>query len=357
MTGKIKEILDTMAAQINSETTSRFVRHHLFSDEINPPPCRRWSYLNQFMTYLSGTMDARGIRQWEEAGRSVRRGAKPLYILVPMLYPPVKVEGDDKSNGKAVLKILKGFRLVPVFRVEDTTGAPLDYEEKLKVLDIEALPLIEVAKALGVTVEAGLTFDYVAVYRSKSKKIILGTANKSVFLHELSHAVDFALPGRNEDYAFGEVVAELSAAFLGSLFEVPIDIPSTKAYIQKWSGKGHVAFKLVDALQRVEEIYRFIEHTRKKYRKKVRVHPVKSIPAVRRPGKREASAEQTLFTDIPIQRRSQTYNPHIRKWVKRDDTTGLFRSVKKDGKPFKRIVREKSNVIDFPIALYRFPDD
>ena len=35
--------------------------------------------------------------------------------------------------------------------------------------------------------------------------------------------------------------------------------------------------------------------------------------------------------------RTQIYNPKIGKWVKRDSKTGLFTSVKGDGKPFSRV--------------------
>jgi antirestriction protein ArdC len=92
-----------------------------------------------------------------------------------------------------------------------------------------------------------------------------------VFLHELSHAVDYSLPDRKDDYAYGEVVAELSAAFLGSLYGIDIHIPSTKAYIDNWAGKNnHAAFKLIDAVKRVEAIFSYVEaHRDKRKRKKV----------------------------------------------------------------------------------------
>lgn len=39
--------------------------------------------------------------------------------------------------------------------------------------------------------------------------------------------------------------------------------------------------------------------------------------------------------------RSQTYNPHNDRWVKRDAGTGRFIDQKADQKPFKGIRREK----------------
>lgn len=39
--------------------------------------------------------------------------------------------------------------------------------------------------------------------------------------------------------------------------------------------------------------------------------------------------------------RSQTYNPKIEQWVKRDSDTGRFMDVKQDGTPFKGVTKEK----------------
>lgn len=270
MTEKAKETLDDLVRQISSTQASGFIRHHLFSDGADIP-CRRWSLLNQFIVFVHGTGDARGIRQWNAAGRKVKKGAHSFGILVPMLYPKKQDEKDkekegDKPDGEEEPeKTLAGFKLMPVFRAEDTEGKALDYEEKMKSLDVERLPLVEVARKLGVTVQAGLTFDgSAASYRPSARRITMGTSDASVFLHELSHAVDYALPGRKKDYAFGEVVAELSAAFLGSLYGIEINIPNTKAYIGNWSGKSHVAFMLIDVVKRAEEIHGFVEKHRKK---------------------------------------------------------------------------------------------
>jgi hypothetical protein len=330
-------VLDELVEKIDSEATSQFVkaRIELFSDGSDIP-CHRWSMMNQFSVFLSGTHDARGIRQWNMAGRSVKNGAHALYIFVPMLYrqkPEAKPEsekqdgmnsetsGDAEMSESEPVKTITGFKEMPVFRVEDTDGAPLDYEERIKALDVESLPLIDVAKSLGVKVEAGLTDGGVAGwFRKSTKQIRLGSANPVVFLHELSHAVDNALPDKSDSYAFNEVVAELSAAFLASLYGVKFDIALTQGYIKYWQGKGHVVFQVVDALQRVEEIYRFIEGAKKK-------------PAV-------MINSGTLFQAVSIRGRSQAFNPRNRKWVKRDNATGLFRAVKKDGRPYWRVLQD-----------------
>jgi antirestriction protein ArdC len=207
----------------------------------------------------------------------VNAGAKAIYIIVPIFRkksqeadePEQKTENEEDKKINVRRSEISGFRAMPVFRVEDTSGEPLPYELKVASFDVSRLPLIDVAESFGVSVKAGATFSYSGVYRPTVKEIILGTDNPQTFLHELSHAVDYALPDRDSEYCFSEIVAELSSAFLGSLLGVNVDLASTKAYIELYSGKEHVAFKIMEALGRVEQIYHYIElHTKAKRRGK-----------------------------------------------------------------------------------------
>jgi hypothetical protein len=42
-----------------------------------------------------------------------------------------------------------------------------------------------------------------------------------------------------------------------------------------------------------------------------------------------------------VKERSQTYNPKIERFVKRDTETGQFMDIKSDDKPFKGVRKEK----------------
>ena len=42
-----------------------------------------------------------------------------------------------------------------------------------------------------------------------------------------------------------------------------------------------------------------------------------------------------------VRKRSQTFNPKTKQYVKRNTDTGQFISVKDDGKPFKGVRKEK----------------
>ena len=198
-------------------------------------------------------------------GRRVKQGAHALAILIPIIprsartEPSLEEEPEEQEERQKPV----GFKLMPVFRVQDTGGEALPYELRMRAFDVSSLPLVGVARTLGVTVKAGLLPpSCAAVYKPGSKQIVLGTDNPQTFLHELSHAVDSALPGKSEDYDFCEVVAELSSCFLGSLYGVSVDIGATKAYIEHYAKRGHVAFALAHALGRVESIYAFIEGRR-----------------------------------------------------------------------------------------------
>lgn len=51
------------------------------------------------------------------------------------------------------------------------------------------------------------------------------------------------------------------------------------------------------------------------------------------------------FKTEDFRNRTQIYNPKIGKWVKRDTKTGLFTSVKGDGKPWGRIKIEDTQIV------------
>jgi antirestriction protein ArdC len=253
MTEHAKHVLKSVAEEITAEKAVCFIREKVFSDGINIP-CKKWSLMNQFITFMNGTGDARGYNQWKEAGRTVKKGSKALYILVPMIY---KTKGEDSE--KEPEETLKGFKAMPVFRVEDTEGEELDYALKLREFNPDSLPLIDVARSFGISVAAGLTGEAGGWFRSSDNSITMGSNNAQAFLHELSHAVDQALPGKSKGNAFNEVVAELSAAFLCNIYGIDCNMDNATAYIRSWAGKDRAAFLCIAALGRVEEIYRYID--------------------------------------------------------------------------------------------------
>jgi hypothetical protein len=81
-------------------------------------PSDSWSFLNRLMMFCSETEDARGIRQWNRAGRRLKKDTKALYIRVPAMVKTgakrTNEEGEEEEQTRRV------YKHIPVYRVEDT---------------------------------------------------------------------------------------------------------------------------------------------------------------------------------------------------------------------------------------------
>lgn len=171
-------------------------------------PAANWSLLNRLMMIFAGTNDARGFRQWKEVGRYVKKGAKSFTILAPRFVrkEPENEEEEPKS-------LLVGFWAVPVFKVGDTDGKPLDYQE----IELPEFPLIEIAKDWGISVK-GIPGNkrYYGYFSQEKREIALATKEESVFFHELSHAAHQRILGElkhGQDWK-QEIVSELASCVL-----------------------------------------------------------------------------------------------------------------------------------------------
>src|SRR5476649_1194522 len=64
-------------------------------------PCRAWSWGNQLLCVLCGTQDARGIKQWNAVGRTVKKGSKCIDILVPLMRTVLTNDPNTGEESKA----------------------------------------------------------------------------------------------------------------------------------------------------------------------------------------------------------------------------------------------------------------
>lgn len=202
---KVKETLDGLLRQFkNGVNVPEAIAYSMFP--IPNLPSSKWSLLNQLLMFYSGTKDARGFNQWKEVNRSVKKGAKSFKILVPRFK-------KEKNENDVEEKKLVSFVAGSVFRVEDTEGEPLDYQQ----LELPDLPLLDKAKEWGISVEAiPGNYDHFGYYSSEDKKIGLATPEESTFFHELTHIADEKVSGslvKGQD-PLQEVVAELGALAL-----------------------------------------------------------------------------------------------------------------------------------------------
>ena len=204
MNDKVKAVLDGIIDKFKTGEIPEAVAIAMYPKaEI---PCSKWSLLNRLLVLFAGTSDARGFRQWQGVNRYVVKGAKAFYIMVPFIKKKTADNGDEKT-------VLRGFGLRPVFRLEDTDGEPLDYQN----LEVPNLPLMERAQEWGLSVKAVPgNSAYLGYYASKAGEIGLATSEEKTFFHELSHSAHEKvkgqlLPGQDP---IQEIVAELSASVL-----------------------------------------------------------------------------------------------------------------------------------------------
>jgi hypothetical protein len=207
MSQHVRETLKSILQAFESGNIPEAIAHSMFP--IPDLPSSKWSLLNRITIFLSGTADARGFRQWIGAGRHVKKGAKAIYILVPRL-----IKRQIASEiGEAEEEVLAGFMGKPVFRVEDTEGEPLDYEQ----IELPPLPLMERAREWGLSVKAVPgNYQYHGYFSQNKHEIGLASKDEAVFFHELSHYAHHRLVGdlRKVPPWEKEVVAELAAAAL-----------------------------------------------------------------------------------------------------------------------------------------------
>jgi len=204
MNDKVKQVLNVILDKFKSGDIPEAVAISMYP--IPEIPSAKWSLMNRTLMFLSGSMDGRGYKQWQQVDRFVKKGSKAFHILVPFIKKHKDDQGDDKQ-------FLIGFGCRPVFRKEDTDGKDLEYE----TIELPDLPLIERAEEWGISVRAiPGNYRYRGYYSFNRKEIALATPEEKTFFHELSHAGHEKVKGRlkaGQD-PLQEIVAELSAAAL-----------------------------------------------------------------------------------------------------------------------------------------------
>ncbi len=204
MRPNVKAVLDSILERFKTGDIPEAISYSMFP--IPDVPSGKWSILNRTIMFFSGTHDARGYRQWHDVNRYVKKGSKALYILVPFIKKSENDEGQETET-------LYGFGCSPVFRVEDTDGEPLDYQQ----IELPQLPLMERAEQWGISVKAiPGNYFYKGYYSPERKEIALATEVECTFFHEISHCAHEKIKGalKNGQDPLQEIVAELSAQVL-----------------------------------------------------------------------------------------------------------------------------------------------
>lgn len=241
--GKSEEVAESIIDQFKNGDLPKALAQ-IFINRNDNIPSMAWSWNNQFIQAIHGTNDARGFKQWTDAGRCVQKGSKAFYILGPCIGK--KKDIDDDGNETDV-PCLYGFKSIPVFAIQATEITDPEKWEKASKSDIkeknrlEDLPLMNVATAWDIKVTSynGKGAKTLGRY-SYNGTISLGVKNLSTWTHELVHAADdkagTLTHGKGQD-ASNEIVAELGGAVLliAMGYEIEADLGGAWSYVRTCS--------------------------------------------------------------------------------------------------------------------------
>jgi hypothetical protein len=239
---KAKEALNSVLEMFESGNLPAAISRTMI---IPPPgferPCDKWSLGNKLFMVLSGTTDARGYKQWQKAGRQVKKGAKAFYILAPCTRKINRTVANEETGEEERTQqtIVTGFRFIPVFNYEDTEGDPLP---EFDFSPPELPPLQDVAREFGVdeviyAPGGGTSYGFYARGQGK-KQIVLHTHDVKTWFHELGHAIHGSFKElKNGQQPDQEIVAEVFAAVLCELHGVQGYHFHSWEYVKHYSDK------------------------------------------------------------------------------------------------------------------------
>jgi antirestriction protein ArdC len=189
------------------------------------------------LTALCGGLSGRWwatFNQWKEHGGSVKSGAKATWIT---LYKPiVKRTGKTDSNGNEEVDRYSLMRMFPVFCIDQVNGDSLDHLRPDPNGTNDGVA--DYATADAVIEKTGAKISHggnSAHFATSGREISIPWKSKfdteenyyTTLFHELSHWADHAIGSvmgkrfGDEDYFFGELVAEISACYLADACEIP----------------------------------------------------------------------------------------------------------------------------------------
>jgi hypothetical protein len=91
--------------------------------KMSKKPCSAWSISNLSIMLNNNTEDARTYLQWKKAGRQVKKGSECFHIFGPKFAK--KSTKETKEEEKKDPQLI-GFKIIPVFRFEDTQGKEIE---------------------------------------------------------------------------------------------------------------------------------------------------------------------------------------------------------------------------------------
>ena len=223
-------------------------------------PSDKWSLFNRIICFINGARDgAGGKKQLEKMGFIVKENAKEFGIFAPYFK---RVE--DKDNPKKEVTKRVGYIMLPVYDIKQCDATD-EAKKKLQMEIPKTLPLLDIAKKIGVKVTAGVRSDYTGpqglcgTFNKTNKEITLYTYTNEkgdpVWFHELGHGIlDFTNPKRKMEKDVEDLIVELYAIALCGIYDTPISDDS-KIYIKNIINKREPSLMMV--LKNLEKMLLF----------------------------------------------------------------------------------------------------
>ena len=264
---EVKGLLDTLTANVKALSSSDDWKKYLKFQTF----FRRYSFNNVLLISIQcpNATAVAGYRTWQKAGRQVKKGAKSIKILAPIVRKfNVKAENDQGQMEETEKKSLY-FRAVPVFDVSQTEGEPLPTAQRCTLLsgnEAEAAEafdtLLSFASDLGYKVEDEKLAEGLNGYVdfSAAKRIVLRAGNPKLqkaktLAHEIAHVLLHSTPEARKDINhdssdYREVEAESVAFCVMNAFGLDSGSYSF-GYVATWSGGD--AKKIQQSASRIQK--------------------------------------------------------------------------------------------------------
>lgn len=209
-------------------------------------PANNWSLSNKVLAFVQAEeLDCRGFRQWQQVGRTIKKGSKAVYIVRPHT---IKKKSEDENKDEV---ICVGFSHIPVFPASCTEGKDTLPGYK----PVELPPLADVAKRFGIQVDyIPIAPDRLGDCNQEGSKIRLGTHEPKIFFHELTHAIHARIDGglKGGQHTDQETIAELTTAVLMDFYGLGDHSGNAWKYISHYAKDPLVA--ITKAMGTVEQV-------------------------------------------------------------------------------------------------------
>lgn len=211
--GKAAEQIEKLLEEFKSGNVPETVAKIVLSG--GDCPSAKWSMLNRWLAYVqTGDTDCRGFKQWQSAGRNVKKGEHAAWILRPIIVKKTKKDDNEENVDNYVLI---GYGSIPVFGLHQTEGDPINNN----FIPEEPPALYDIALKLGVKVDySAFMGKFYGQYSSGKNEILLCTHDEQTFLHELSHSAhDRVVSGlKGGQHPDQEIVAEFCSCVLARIY-------------------------------------------------------------------------------------------------------------------------------------------